>query len=168
MKLILIGLMGSGKTTIGRELSTKLVYKFIDMDDEIEKSEGMTIVEIFEKYGEKKFRSLETDLLKKIILQEDVIISTGGGIIKEKVNRELLKEQENVIFLDGNTSTLINHLCFECEKRPLLKNTNDLYKKVETLLKERYEKYKESSSIKIDINNKNINEVVSQILVYIR
>ncbi|SCH10408.1 MULTISPECIES: shikimate kinase [unclassified Romboutsia] len=168
MKLILIGLMGSGKTTIGKELSIKLGYKFIDMDDEIEKSEGMTIVEIFEKYGEKKFRDLETDLLKKIILQDDVIISTGGGIIKEKINRELLKEQENVIFLDGNITTLINHLSFECEKRPLLKNTDDLYKKIEELLKERYEKYKESSRIKIDINNKNINEVVSQILVYTR
>lgn len=168
MKIILIGLMGAGKTTIGKELSNKLNLRFIDMDDEIEKQSEMSIVDIFEKYGENRFREIESKLLEKAVLEDDIIISTGGGIIKIDDNRKLLKKQDNVVFLNGSIDTLVNNVSNEIYKRPLLKDSTDLYIKIEELLKERYEKYKESSNIIIDINNKNINEVVSQILVYIR
>ncbi|MDU4935996.1 MAG: shikimate kinase, partial [Peptostreptococcaceae bacterium] len=97
-----------------------------------------------------------------------IIISTGGGIIKVDDNRKLLKKQDNVVFLNGSIYTLVKNVSNDIYKRPLLKDSTDLYIKIEELLKERYEKYKESSNIIIDINNKNINEVVSQILVYIR
>ncbi|MDU2197515.1 MAG: shikimate kinase [Peptostreptococcaceae bacterium] len=168
MKIILIGLMGAGKTTIGKELSNKLNLRFIDMDDEIEKQSKMSIVDIFEKYGENRFREIESKLLEKIALEDDIIISTGGGIIKVDDNRKLLKKQDNVVFLNGSIDTLVKNVSNDIYKRPLLKDSTDLYIKIEELLKERYEKYKESSNIIIDINNKNINEVVSQILVYIR
>lgn len=168
MKIILIGLMGAGKTTIGKELSNKLNLRFIDMDDEIEKQSKMSIVDIFEKYGENRFREIESKLLEKIALEDDIIISTGGGIIKIDDNRKLLKKQDNVVFLNGSIDTLVKNVSNDIYKRPLLKDSTDLYIKIEELLKERYEKYKESSNIIIDINNKNINEVVSQILVYIR
>ncbi len=168
MKIILIGLMGAGKTTIGKELSNKLNLRFIDMDDEIEKQSKMSIVDIFEKYGENRFREIESKLLEKAVLEDDIIISTGGGIIKIDDNRKLLKKQDNVVFLNGSIDTLVNNVSNEIYKRPLLKDSTDLYIKIEELLKERYEKYEESSNIIIDINNKNINEVVSQILVYIR
>lgn len=168
MKIILIGLMGAGKTTIGKELSNKLNLRFIDMDDEIEKQSEMSIVDIFEKYGENRFREIESKLLEKIALEDDIIISTGGGIIKIDDNRKLLKKQDNVVFLNGSIDTLVKNVSNDIYKRPLLKDSTDLYIKIEELLSERYEKYKESSNIIIDINNKNINEVVSQILVYIR
>ena len=168
MKIILIGLMGAGKTTIGKELSNKLNLRFIDMDDEIEKQSKMSIVDIFEKYGENRFREIESKLLEKIALEDDIIISTGGGIIKVDDNRKLLKKQDNVVFLNGSIDTLVKNVSNDIYKRPLLKDSTDLYIKIEELLKERYEKYKESTNIIIDINNKNINEVVSQILVYIR
>lgn len=168
MKIILIGLMGAGKTTIGKELSNKLNLRFIDMDDEIEKQSKMSIVDIFEKYGENRFREIESKLLEKIALEDDIIISTGGGIIKIDDNRKLLKKQDNVVFLNGSIDTLVKNVSNDIYKRPLLKDSTDLYIKIEELLSERYEKYKESSNIIIDINNKNINEVVSQILVYIR
>ena len=168
MKIILIGLMGAGKTTIGKELSNKLNLRFIDMDDEIEKQSKMSIVDIFEKYGENRFREIESKLLEKIALEDDIIISTGGGIIKVDDNRKLLKKQDNVVFLNGSIYTLVKNVSNDIYKRPLLKDSTDLYIKIEELLSERYEKYKESSNIIIDINNKNINEVVSQILVYIR
>lgn len=168
MKIILIGLMGAGKTTIGKELSNKLNLRFIDMDDEIEKQSKMSIVDIFEKYGENRFREIESKLLEKIALEDDIIISTGGGIIKIDDNCKLLKKQDNVVFLNGSIDTLVKNVSNDIYKRPLLKDSTDLYIKIEELLSERYEKYKESSNIIIDINNKNINEVVSQILVYIR
>ena len=128
----------------------------------------MSIVDIFEKYGENRFREIESKLLEKIALEDDIIISTGGGIIKVDDNRKLLKKQDNVVFLNGSIDTLVKNVSNDIYKRPLLKDSTDLYIKIEELLKERYEKYKESSNIIIDINNKNINEVVSQILVYIR
>ena len=128
----------------------------------------MSIVDIFEKYGENRFREIESKLLEKIALEDDIIISTGGGIIKIDDNRKLLKKQDNVVFLNGSIDTLVKNVSNDIYKRPLLKDCTDLYIKIEELLSERYEKYKESSNIIIDINNKNINEVVSQILVYIR
>lgn len=168
MKIILIGIMGAGKTTVGKELSKILNLKFVDMDDEIEKQEKMSIVDIFKNYGEEKFRSLESKLLKELILEDDIIISTGGGVIKLCENRNLLKQQGYVVFLDGNIDTIIRNVSSGIENRPLLKDRQDLYNKIESLLSERYEKYKESASININIDNKNINEVVSQTLVYIR
>lgn len=168
MKVILIGLMGAGKTTIGQELANKLNYNFIDMDIEIEKIANMTIVDIFDKYGEDEFRRIESELLEKIVLQENIIISTGGGIIKKDKNRNILKNEREVIFLDGSVDTLLRNVSNSIDNRPLLKNSDNLKIRINQLLDERYYKYKECSNIQIDINNKNINEVVSQILVYIR
>ena len=167
MKIILIGIMGVGKTTIGKELSNILNLKFIDMDEEIEKDEKTTISNIFDKYGEDKFREIEANLLNKLILEDNIIISTGGGIIKKQENINLLKSQDNVIFLNGSIETIVSHLYNEINNRPLLKNSTNLKETIKNLLNERYEKYKESSKIEISVDNKNIDEVVSQILVYI-
>lgn len=168
MRVILIGFMGVGKTSVGKALSKKLNMDFIDTDCEIEKITNHTINDIFEKYGEKHFRKLENKILKDLVQNNDKIISTGGGIIVSKENYEILKKEENVIFLDASTETIIQHLSKEKCKRPLLKDSKNLYKKIDDLMSTRYEKYKEVCNIRIDVNGKNIDEVVSQILVYIR
>ena len=168
MKLVLIGFMGVGKTSVGKKLAKKLDFKFIDTDYEIEKLENKTISQIFEDYGEEYFRSLETKVLKNSLKEKNIIISTGGGIITNKENYEILKNEKNVIFLDASVETIISHLYNEINKRPLLKNSKNLSDKIEELLSIRYEKYKEVSDILIKVDNKNIDEVISQILVYIR
>jgi len=168
MKLVLIGFMGVGKTSVGKKLAEKLNLKFIDTDYEIEKLENKTISQIFEDYGEEYFRSLETKVLKNSLKEKNIIISTGGGIITNKENYEILKNEKNVIFLDASVETIISHLYNEINKRPLLKNSKNLSDKIEELLSIRYEKYKEVSDILIKVDNKNIDEVISQILVYIR
>jgi len=168
MKLVLIGFMGVGKTSVGKKLAKKLNFKFIDTDYEIEKLENKTISQIFEDYEEKYFRSLETKVLKNSLKEKNIIISTGGGIITNKENYEILKNEKNVIFLDASVETIISHLYNEINKRPLLKNSKNLSDKIEELLSIRYEKYKEVSDILIKVDNKNIDEVISQILVYIR
>jgi len=168
MKLVLIGFMGVGKTSVGKKLAKKLDFKFIDTDYEIEKLENKTISQIFEDYEEKYFRSLETKVLKNSLKEKNIIISTGGGIITNKENYEILKNEKNVIFLDASVETIISHLYNEINKRPLLKNSKNLSDKIEELLSIRYEKYKEVSDILIKVDNKNIDEVISQILVYIR
>lgn len=171
MKIILIGFMGVGKTVIGKKLAKKLNIRWVDIDEEIEKREQKSIENIFEVYGEGYFRGLENDLLKELVNQDNIVISTGGGILKKEENYSILKSEENVVFLDANVDTIIKNLSSnkdEINRRPLLKNSINLYKTIENLLYERYEKYISVSNFKIDTNDKNIDEVVSQILVYNR
>ncbi len=171
MKIILIGFMGVGKTVIGKKLAKKLNIRWVDIDEEIEKREQKSIENIFEVYGEGYFRGLENNLLKELVNQDNIVISTGGGILKKEENYSILKNEENVVFLDANVDTIIKNLSLnkdEINRRPLLKNSINLYKTIENLLYERYEKYISVSNFKIDTNDKNIGEVVSQILVYNR
>lgn len=168
MRIILIGFMGVGKTTVGKIIAKELNMDFIDMDDEIEKKEKSTITKIFEKQGETYFRNLETQVLKELMLEDNVVISTGGGIVTKEENYKILKGEKMVIYLDANCHTIIKHLSNETNQRPLLKNSLDLKKTISDLLNKRIERYNSISNIKIDVNNKNIEEVISQILVYIR
>ena len=167
MRIILIGFMGVGKTTIGKIIAKKLKLNFVDMDNYIEKREGKSISKIFEEYGEQRFRELESESLKDLIKSDNIVISTGGGIVTTKENSDILKKEKIVIFLDANTQTILNNLYKEIDKRPLLSNSNNVEYTISNLLNERYEKYNSICDIKIDINEKNIEEVVSQILVNI-
>ena len=168
MRVILIGFMGVGKTSVGKRLAKKLNFDFIDTDYEIELVEKNSISKIFEQDVEKYFRKLENNLLKDLVKNDNIVISTGGGIITTKENFDILKHEKNVIFLDGSIKTIINNLHNDISQRPLLKCSENLSKKIEELLSIRYEKYRQVSDILIDINDKNIEEVISQILVYIR
>lgn len=167
MRIILIGFMGVGKTTIGKIIAKKLKLNFVDMDNYIEKREGKSISKIFEEYGEQHFRELESESLKDLIKSDNIVISTGGGIITTKENSDILKKEKIVIFLDANTQTILNNLYKEIDKRPLLSNSKNVEYTISNLLNQRYEKYNSICDIKIDINEKNIEEVVSQILVNI-
>lgn len=165
--IILIGFMGSGKTTIGEKISLMKNMRFIDLDLEVEKLEKKTINDIFAEKGEPYFRNIESKLLEKYCCLDDVVISTGGGIIESKNNIEILKNKKNVIWLDGNVDTILKHLRNEIHKRPKLKNEKNLEEYIKKLLDYRKDKYNKSSNIKIDINGKNIEQVISEILVYI-
>lgn len=165
--IILIGFMGSGKTTIGEKLSLMKNMRFIDLDLEVEKLEKKTINDIFTEKGEQYFRNIESKLLEKYCYLDDVVISTGGGIVESKDNIELLKNKKNVIWLDGNVDTILKHLRNETHKRPKLKDEKNLEEYIKKLLDYRKDKYNKSSNIKININGKNIEQVISEILVYI-
>ncbi|RKX52762.1 MAG: 3-dehydroquinate dehydratase, partial [Thermotoga sp.] len=118
MKVFLVGMMGSGKSTIGKLLSNILGYRFIDMDEEIEKSEGRRIRDIFKRRGEKYFRKLEKKLLKEISRRrENLIVATGGGVIKDQENRKILKEHKT-IFLMVEPGELLKRV--KVDNRPLL------------------------------------------------
>lgn len=168
MNIIIIGFMGVGKSVVGRLLARRLNMNFIDMDDEIEKRQGCSITEVFNIYGQDYFRKVERQLLEELSKKENYIISTGGGIVTKEENRKILSNQKIVVFLDANVKTILRNVSNEIEKRPLLKTSKNLQKSINELLNKRYYYYKECSNINIDVNDKNIDEVVSQILVYIR
>lgn len=167
MKIILIGFMGSGKTTIGNILAKKLSMNIIDMDLEIENKFSISISEFFKLYGESYFREKEVELLNELLKKDNIIISTGGGIIESKKAIDILKVEKNVIWLNASNNTIINRLESELDNRPKLKDKENIELVVESLMSSRYKKYKDSSSIIIDVNDKNIEEVVGEILVYI-
>ena len=136
MIVYLIGMMGSGKSSVGKLLANKLQFSNIDIDKEIEKDEKLSIKEIFEKKGENYFREIESKyLLRKRKL---AVVSCGGGIILNKKNREFLKTSGYTIYLKSSIPTLEKRLLNE-NSRPLLSNDNfketliNIYSKRKTL-----------------------------------
>ncbi len=159
--IILIGMMGSGKTAIGETLSEKLNRPFIDTDQIIEKREKNSIANIFELYGESYFRKLEKEVVKEISKYDNYIIATGGGIVLCDQNINYLKQNGDVIYLKNDVDELVNRLQVQKEQRPLIAE-GDLHSKMSTLMRNRESLYEKSADW--IINNKEFNDTVNKIL----
>ncbi len=125
--LVLIGMSGAGKSTVGIALSYKLRMPFVDMDCYIERKHAMTVSEIFETYGMECFRDMETDAARHIgLTYKRTIVSTGGGVVLRPENMEYLKENGTVVYINRSVEQILKTL--NAEKRPLLKsNPQKLY-----------------------------------------
>ena len=121
--IFLVGLMGSGKTTIGKIIAKKLNYKFIDSDALIEEKTGVKVPLIFEYEGESGFRKRETKILSEIIKMNSIVLATGGGIILSKTNRQLISESSVVIYLNATIKELVKRLAND-KNRPLIQNVD--------------------------------------------
>ena len=157
--LILTGMMGSGKTTIGKNLSYRLKMKFADTDHNIEKKLSLTISEIFEKKGEKFFRKIEKDEVLKIIEKSGFVISLGGGAFMNKTIRENVKRNSISVWLDVKGNMLQQRTIMN-KKRPLLKNINkqDFLK-----LYEERKKIYSLADYRIDCTSKKKEEIIKEI-----
>jgi len=162
--IVLIGFMGSGKSTVGRELHQRLGYVLADTDRMIEEAMGKKITEIFKEEGEEAFRDFETLQLLELAKQreERMILSTGGGIVIRAENRALLKRMGYVVWLDAPVDVIIDRTSRNRD-RPLL-NCEDAGGRVETLLAERREWYREASHLKIDTTGLDSGEIATGIL----
>ena len=149
--LILVGFMGSGKSTVGRLLAEKLEMKFLDTDLEIEKEQNKSVQAIFSEKGENYFRQLENDMSKKLSTVNNAIISTGGGIILNNENINFLKKDGVVFFLDVPKKNLYKRLS-NSSGRPLL-DGDELWNKISKVLDERMNKYLDSADFVIDVGN---------------
>jgi shikimate kinase len=160
--IILIGLMGSGKTTVGKILADKLGKEFVDTDAIIEKNAGLLINKIFQNFGEEYFRNLEENVIAKISKQKDLIISTGGGSVEREINLINLKKTDGEVFyLSASPETLFDRIKTE-KNRPLLENNNPL-ETLKALLKKREAFYLKADFV-IDTNNKDYNDVAKEII----
>ncbi len=130
--LVLVGMPGCGKSTIGKLLAAELGFDFIDSDQEIIKREGCTIPEIFERCGESGFRDIESDVIRDIAARQGAVIATGGGAVLRKQNTDLLKENGHIYFIDRPLEHLVT-----TDDRPLSSNRRDL----ERRYRERYNIY---------------------------
>lgn len=197
-RIFLIGFMGSGKTTIGKELSSLTGYSFVDMDQEIEKAEQSSIRNMFIKYGEHEFRNKESELLDKLcqvksvadimlgeentnnkVLEKEskyahfanlsdngVIVSCGGGIILDDINRAILKKQ-CTIFLEGNPIKLFERVNGDTNRPFAFMDVSDEQERQEKFL-ELYHKrehlYKETASHTVNIDGKTAMEIALEII----
>nr|WP_317359620.1 shikimate kinase [uncultured Tyzzerella sp.] len=140
--IVLIGFMGCGKTTVGKELAKNLNFYFVDIDYMIQKDQNKSIEKIFEVFGEEYFRKLEKNMCYKVSNFKNYVISTGGGVVKEEQNIINLKKSGVIVYLKATPQKIYENLKYD-NKRPLLKN-KDKFKAICDLLEQReylYEKY---------------------------
>ncbi|WP_259158908.1 shikimate kinase [Candidatus Karelsulcia muelleri] len=164
-KIILIGYMGSGKTTIGQKLANNLNHKFYDLDQKIIKYTKKSISELFEIYGEKKFRKLEFNILNFFFkTKKSYILSVGGGTPCYKHNMFLMKKNSKIIYLNAEINTLFTRILNQKENRPLISklSNNDLYHFICDSLRKRFFFYKKADST-IYIENKSFLDIVKEI-----
>ena len=168
MKIFLLGYMGSGKSFIGKQLATALNYKFIDLDNEIEREEGATISELFEKRGEVFFRKRERKLLEELIaIQDSAVISLGGGTPCYGDNMDLIRNAEDStsVYLKLGIDSLTERLFSEKESRPLISHLEEKEKLEEFIRKHLFERgfyYNQSDHI-INCDSKTPSEIISEI-----
>ncbi|SMB94692.1 shikimate kinase [Desulfonispora thiosulfatigenes DSM 11270] len=163
--IILIGFMGTGKTAVGRRLSSILNMDFFDTDQEIETVTGMTIEQIFKKHGETRFRSEENLMVNKLANKTNCIIATGGGMVLDPVNIDILRNTGVLICLNARPE-VIHDRVKRRNNRPLLKK-GDTYQNIITLLKEREGLYSCSDYI-IDTSDLNFDEIINEILEFLK
>lgn len=122
--IVLVGLMGAGKSTVGRRLAHRLHLPFADSDHEIEEAAGLTIAEMFEKYGEAEFRDGERRVISRLIDGNPKVIATGGGAFMNEHTRALILEKATSIWLDADIETLVERVARRAGSRPLLNGTD--------------------------------------------
>jgi shikimate kinase len=160
--IYLIGLMGAGKTTIGRQLAKSLLVPFYDSDKAIEESTGVDIPTIFEFEGEEGFRDREQKMIQKLTQLHGIVLATGGGAILREENRKLLKENGYVVYLQCSVERILERTRRDTQ-RPLLK-TDDPKERLRKLFEQRQPLYLSCDNIRIDKGILKSKTVVNRIL----
>lgn len=161
--IFLIGPMGAGKTTIGRQLAALLKKRFIDADHEIEQRTGVSIPTIFDIEGEAGFRQREAAVIDDLSRGHDIILATGGGAVLREENRIALASRGTVVYLQADLNTLVDRTRRD-RNRPLLQ-TDDPRGKIEQLLRSREPIYQELADIIVDTGQRAPANVARDIVV---
>ena len=160
--IVLIGPMGAGKTTVGRQLAQQLRLPFVDSDQEIEKRTGVDISTIFEFEGEDGFRQRESAMLEELSAREGMILATGGGSVIRPENRDRLQQAGFVVYLYTPVSVQLRRTARD-RKRPLLQTENPK-QRLQTLLNERDPLYREIADLVVDTRGEHLRGTVRQII----
>lgn len=165
-RIILIGFRCSGKTTLGKLLSKRLNWHFIDTDEEIQKRQGKTIREIVEEKGWEYFRELEKEYMRTLLNFKQTVISLGGGAVLHHEELKKLKEGSFTVWLKASLSEILSRMKVDhktTEQRPSLTGLS-LEKELKKILKEREPLYHRFSDVSIDTDDKNLEMLVEEIL----
>lgn len=162
MKIVLIGMMGSGKSTIGKLLASAIGANFLDMDALIEKRENKSISHIFTERGESYFRALEHLMAKELEFENNVVIATGGGVVINKDTMMALSNNASVVYLHIPVVHIVKRLEGDTS-RPLLQNTS-LQDKLEQVYNDRKAFYKSYADVILTVNDKAVETVVRELI----
>jgi shikimate kinase len=160
--IFLVGLMGAGKTTIGRQLARTLGYEFVDSDHEIEQRTGADIPWIFDIEGEAGFRERERTVIDELTQRQGIVLATGGGAVLDPANRRHLMSRGLVVYLRASVKHLFKRTALD-RNRPLLQ-TDDPHQRLQQLLDERDPLYREIADIIVDTNNRSVSNSVRLIV----
>jgi len=159
--IFLIGLMGAGKSTVGRRLAKRLNLQFLDSDQAIEHRTGATVSLIFEIEGEAGFRKREKDIIDELTKHSGIVLSTGGGVVLDPDNRLVLATRGVVVYLRTGLAQLVRRTSRD-SKRPLLK-PDDSATKLQELLEIRGPLYKDIADLVIDTDHRSPQSIVDEI-----
>ena len=163
-KITIVGMMGVGKTTIGRLLAKKIELPFFDSDHEIEKSLDMSIPNIFKNHGESYFREYEKKIIKELLKNNEYVISTGGGSFLDTEMQNLINKNSFSIWINANINEVSKRIK-NIDQRPLINKQNKLAS-LKYIFEKRKPKYAKAK-LHIDSSKKNINEIINNILIKI-
>lgn len=166
MNIILTGMRGSGKTTIGQQLAKKIGRTFIDFDHEIEKIAKMTVSEMVKIHGWAHFRKLEQKICTKFSKMNNLIIASGGGTIMNKKNTQNLRRNGTIIFLEVPISILADRIKNSLNRPPLLETEKDFLEELEKVYQKRQTSYKKIADL--IIKNKNVSATIKKIINFIK
>ncbi len=166
--IVLIGFMGTGKSSTGRALATKLGYAFVDVDQKIEEEQGMSIHQMFADKGEEFFRACEREMVQRLSDRRNTVIATGGGTVKNPENMKVLRESGFVVCLSADVDTVLERTRRK-GVRPLLDGANEeeRRRKIETLMEERKDLYRHAD-YRVDTSDMSPLQVVEDIARHIR
>lgn len=160
--IFLIGFMGCGKSTVAKQLSKNLHAECIEMDELIEKEQGMPITEIFEKYGEEHFRNIETELVRRIQEKDGMVVSCGGGAVLREENCRLMKESGMIILLTAKPETILERVK-RSTRRPVL-NGNMNLEYISELMERRRACYEQAADVCIATDDKKVEAICQEII----
>ena len=160
--IVLIGFMGTGKSTIARELAKTHQMNIVEMDEEIVRRRGKSIADIFKEEGEEYFRDLETALLKELQTKENQVISCGGGAVLREENVRVMKKNGCVVLLTALPQTIYERVKNNTDRPILQGNMNVEY--IASLMEKRREKYEKASDIVIATDGKNVSQICEEML----
>jgi shikimate kinase len=159
--ITLAGFMGTGKSTVGRILARKLGYRFIDVDEEIEREQGVSITHIFSEMGEPYFRQLERDMIKTLSLREGLVISAGGGAVIDERNIEAMKQGGALVCLSATPDDIMKRVG-KSGNRPLLQVPDPMAKIIELMSKR--EPFYRKADVTVDTSMKTPEEVAAEVI----
>jgi len=163
MNIVLIGMRGSGKTTVGKILARKLGRELIEMDELIFRRAGLTIPEIVERYGWAKFRDIEGEIASEVARLDNIVNATGGGIVTIEKTAQKLKENGILVWLKAGVDALVKRIGEDTERPPLVKGRSQR-EDIEVTLNERKPLYQKAADLVVDTENQTPEEVAEAIM----
>jgi len=164
--VFLTGFMGTGKTAVGRTLARRLARRFVDLDQEIERSCDLAVAEIFARFGERDFRARERRALERCASLDGAVVATGGGTVVDAENRATMHACGAIVCLTAEVQAILSRVG-DARNRPLLATAQDPARRVRDLLEERAEAYADAD-FTIDTSGHSVEQVVDAIAGWLR